>query len=346
MTAALVATLGETVERLPMVMASSLVAEDLGDVEYLLPGLIPKGAFVVLYGSPKAGKTTLAMHMAAALAGAQEFDGGKGFHSVAWLDLEQPRRTTQRRLREVRAHCSMADFTVYQGAPPALSEVLGAIDHWKPAAVFVDSLSRWLRLESENDNAELNRVLGPVLTAFQARDVSLVVIHHDRKSEGEGGRNMRGASSLLAMCDVAIEVKVEGGAGSTLRKLNLVSRHEGQRSMLLRLTADGFASEESPDRKRDEEILAALAGGPQTLADLETKLGLTGKSLRPPLDALTLRGRVARSGAGKKGDPFTYSLAGILGDSGKSGNPTNPMDSGNPFPSLREGRNPRTGIVL
>jgi archaellum biogenesis ATPase FlaH len=341
MNPAAVAPIG-TVPRLPTVSAFDLCREDLGEVEWHLPGLIPAGAFVVPYGPPKCGKTTLCMHMAASLAGAQEFLDGRGLLNVLWLDLEQPRRVTQRRLHEVHAHTAVADFQVYQGAPPSLGELFAAIDTLKPHVVFVDSLSRWLRLESENDNAELTRTLGPILTGFQARDVSLVAIHHDRKSEGEGGRNLRGASGLLAMCDVAIEVRVEGDGNSTRRRLNIVSRHEGMRQMLVRLTDRGFVDEGSPVEHREREILAALADGPEACATLQTTFHLTAKAMRTHLDALVHRGRIMRSGAGKKGDPFVYALTGIVGHSGKSENHSKPTDSGIPFPSLRRERIPES----
>lgn len=330
--------------RLKTVSAFDLVAEELGDIEWQLPGFIPAGGFVVLYGAPKSGKTTLMMHMAAALAGAQEFDGKMPNlpFRVLWLDLEQSRRTTQRRLREVRAHASMADFNVHQGAPPELPELLAAVDFLKPEIVFVDSLSRWLRLESENDNAEVIRTLGPILTAFQERDVSLVTIHHDRKSEGEGGRNLRGASTLLAMVDVAIEVRVEGDASSTLRRLSLVSRHDGQRQVLMRLTEEGFVSEGTPTEKREQTILAALAGGPQKLDQLAQSLALTPKAIKPQLDALAQRGLIVRTGDGKRGDPHSFALARTLGLSGNAGNPGNPNDSRTSSPSLGEGRVPES----
>jgi len=340
MSVALVAPIGVPLET---VTALALVGENLGEIEWHLPGLIPAGGFVVLYGAPKSGKTTLGMHMAAALAGAQEFLGGRAVLNVLWLDLEQPRRVTQRRLREVQAGASVAAFDVYQGAPPSLVDLFATVDAIRPDILCVDSLSRWLRLEDENSNAELTRTLGPILTGLQARDVSLVALHHDRKSEGEGGRNLRGASGLLAMCDLAIELRVEGDGNSTRRRLNIVSRHEGMRQMLVRLTDRGFVDEGSPVEHREREILEALAEGVLTCPELEARLGVTSKAMRPQLDALTQRNRIGRSGVGKRGDPFRYSLSGTLGLSGKSENHSKPTDSRTLSPPLGRERIPESG---
>lgn len=314
---------GTIVAPLATVTAQQLHDEPLGDIAWYQQHLIPVGAFVVLYGSPKAGKTTLAMHMAAGLAGAMPFLEGTGVCDILWLDLEQPRRVLQARTREVHAHVAVGRFDLYQGAAPMLSELLATIDLRKPNIVFVDSLSRWLRLESENDNAELNRVLGPILTAFQARDITLVVIHHDRKSEGTGGRNLRGASSLLAMCDCAIEVKVEGDVNSTRRRLSIVSRHEGQRTMMVRLTDAGFVDDGAAMPRYDEEILVACAGGPRTGKDLAVLVNVTLKTLTPFLDSLVERGKLSRSGEGRAYDPFMYA-APTLGFPRNSESPSEP----------------------
>ena len=331
---------------LATVTAQTLLAEQLGDIAWHLPPLIPVGAFVVLYGSPKAGKTTIAMHMAAALACAQPFlDGTANLAlNVLWIDLEQPRRVTQARVREVHANNAVGNFDIYQGAPPSLSEVFATIDRLKPDVVFVDSLSRWLRLESENDNAELTRTLGPILTGFQARDITLVVIHHDRKSEGTGGRNLRGASSLLAMCDVAIEVKVEGDGNSTRRRLSMVSRHEGQRTMMVRLTTDrGFVDEGPAAPRYDAEILVACAGGPRTGEDIAALVDASLKTLKPFLDSLVQRGKLALQGAGRRGDPFMYAIPSVLGFPRNAENPSDPINTRTLSRTLVREESPRNG---
>jgi archaellum biogenesis ATPase FlaH len=330
---------------LATVTAAALVGEHLGEIAWHLPGLIPVGAFVVLYGSPKAGKSTLGMHMAACLAGAQPFLEGTGVLNVLWLDLEQPRRVTQARVREVHAHGAVGNFDVYQGAPPSLAEVFATIDRLKPDVVFVDSLSRWLCLESENDNAELTRTLGPILTGFQARDVTLLVIHHDRKSEGTGGRNLRGASGLLAMCDVAVEIKVEGEVNSTRRRLAIVSRHEGQRQMVVRLTDQGFVDDGPSMPQHAAEVLAACGNGPRTGEDIAVLVNTGLRTLKPVIEALVRQGKLMLSGGGKKGSPFLYVIPCIPGDSWKSENTENPKDSMHSSPTLGVGRIHRNGAA-
>jgi energy-coupling factor transporter ATP-binding protein EcfA2 len=307
---------------LTTVTAQDLVAEKLGEVEWVIPSFIPAGGFTVLYGAPKSGKTTLAMHMAAAIVGSRVFLGGHSnlAEPVILLDLEQSRRVTQRRMIEVGAHQAFEHLHIWSGRPPALADLLATIEKIKPPVVFVDSLSRWLLLEQENDNAELTRRLGPIVAAFQERDVALVVIHHDRKSEGDSGRNMRGASALLAMCDVAIEVRKEkeNDAFTDLRKLTIVSRLEPERILSVRLTAEGFVEEASPAERQEARILEQLVAGPQAIATLHEVLGLDDEALRKRLGALMQHGRVTKSGRGVRGDPHIFTVSPILRNSPKS----------------------------
>lgn len=307
---------------LATVTAQELVAEKLGEVEWVIPSFVPAGGFTVLYGSPKSGKTTLAAHMAAAIIGSRIFLGGHWniAQPVVWLDLEQPRRVTRARMIEIGAHQAIEQLHLWTGRPPALPDLLATIEQLQPPVVFVDSLSRWLLLENENDNAELTRRLGPIVTAFQERDVALVVIHHDRKSEGDSGRNVRGAGALLAMCDVAIECRKEkeGEVFTDLRKLTIVSRLEPERVISVRLTAEGFEEEASPTKRQDDRILAQLGIGSQTTATLEDILRMDGKTLRARLTALGQRGAVVQRGNGRRGDPFIFDLphvSRVLGDS-------------------------------
>jgi energy-coupling factor transporter ATP-binding protein EcfA2 len=306
---------------LATVTAQDLVAEKLGDVEWVIPSFIPAGGFTVLYGAPKSGKTTLAAHMAAAIIGSRLFLGGHWnlAQPVLWLDLEQPRRVTRARMIEIGAHQALEHLHIWTGRPPTLSDLLATVDKLRPPVVFVDSLSRWLLLEDENDNAELTRRLGPIVTAFQERDTGLAVIHHDRKSEGDSGRNIRGAGALLAMCDVAIECRKEkeDGEYTDLRKLTLVSRLEAERVLSVRLTAEGFVEEAPPSKGQDDQILAQLIVGPQTVKTLLEVLPLDNETLRARLDFLTRHRRVVKTGRGVKGDPHVFRLSPILSDSFK-----------------------------
>ena len=58
---------------------------------------------------------------------------------------------------------------------------------------MIDSLSRFLLLEDENDNAAITEAWDRFMSAVvRPTNVCSLTIHHDRKSGGEHGRGMRG----------------------------------------------------------------------------------------------------------------------------------------------------------
>src|SRR5262245_60232150 len=69
--------------------------------DFLVGGLLPRGCLALLYGAPKSGKTTLAAHIAAAVALGRPFLGRPAeAHPVLYADFERPRRLTLVRLME------------------------------------------------------------------------------------------------------------------------------------------------------------------------------------------------------------------------------------------------------
>jgi KaiC/GvpD/RAD55 family RecA-like ATPase len=308
--------------RLETMTAAELAEKELGATEWLLTGLMPVGGMVILYGAPKAGKTTFALAAAVANAGGRPFLGeSPNPVPVLWLDLEQPERVTKKRMIEAGADTTSMPFHIWHGSSPRVEDLMATIDELGAKLVVVDSLSRWLMLRDENDNAELNRTLGPILDQFRKRDVTLALIHHDRKSDGDHGKNLRGAGSLLAMCDIAIEVRQDGAGDSPTRRLNIISRHDGRRELRVRLTTEGYVSDGSPVESRERAVLNALTSGKLTLEDLAVVLDLSPKQTRSHLAFLAGSGRIKRTGAGKKGDPHYYEISRRPSDSGKSESP-------------------------
>src|SRR5262245_9602804 len=62
---------------------------------WLIPGLVPQGTAILLYGSPKVGKTTLAAAISAAVALGENFLGRVvSSGPVLYCDMERPRRLT------------------------------------------------------------------------------------------------------------------------------------------------------------------------------------------------------------------------------------------------------------
>jgi hypothetical protein len=54
---------------------------------------------------------------------------------------------------------------------------------------------------NENENSAVTAEMSPLLDLAHETGVALILVHHERKSGGEAGRGIRGASSLFAAAD-------------------------------------------------------------------------------------------------------------------------------------------------
>lgn len=284
-----------------------------GDIEWLVEGMFPFGGLSVVYGLPKSGKTTLVMNATARIVKGHAFLGrATDCCEVLWLDLEQHERLTRRKIEEEGALDGLAQVWAYNGIPPKILDVEATIVRKNIRLVVVDSLSSLLMLEDENDNAEITRRIAPWRDLVHDRNLAFIAIHHSRKSEGTFGVGMRGGNAILAISDVAMEVKrqhSESEEDDGRRKLVCVSRYdEANETLTVQRVDNEFLLEPGPREKRRKAVQAALSSSPQDAPMLAKRLRLRRKAVEDILQALCLSGVAWRGGTGTKGSPFSYSL--------------------------------------
>jgi uncharacterized protein YajQ (UPF0234 family) len=96
------------------------------------------------------------------------------------------------------------------------TELLKVIDEKRIKLLIVDPFSSVMGLENENDNAEVSRVMDLVRKEFVKRDVTVILIHHPSKGDGDG-KNLRGAGDILGKCDVHLSLEVEDEMNKIIR---------------------------------------------------------------------------------------------------------------------------------
>lgn len=276
--------------------------------DWLIDTLIPRSAFTILYGSPKAGKTTFLTHLAAAVVSGTPFLGREiNPGPVVWLDLEQSIGLTGDKLALAGAADQAYQVHIYNGEAPSIRDVEAEIHTRKASLLIVDSLSKLLKLRDENDAAHVTQRMSPWVHLAHSSGVALVAIHHDRKKEGEFGRSMRGSTAIAAAYDVSIALKVEGKPEDGRRKLEFISRYdEPQGTLLVRLEPTGYVAEGDQQTIKEDRLLQALGGEVLTIEDLEQRLSARKAAWHSRLNRLVESGRVLKTGVGKKGDPFRY----------------------------------------
>lgn len=289
----------------------ALIADEslAGELCWVVHGLVPEDAFVIVYGGPKVGKGTLVTNIARCVIAGEPFAGRDvQTGEVLWLDLEQTRWLTRRKFEEEGAFNQLHQVHIYNGVPPKLSDIEATIIQLQPKLVVIDSLSRLLLLEDENSAAEVTSALDPIVQIAHRTRTAIIAIHHARKSEGPHGSSMRGSSAFFAVSDVALEVKrcSEDGSDARRKLVGLGRYDEANETVIVRRTDNGYVVEESPAQRRRGDILRRLQEAPSDVDTLVKHFGVRRNVIQSDLGILVGAGRALRFGTGRRGDPHTY----------------------------------------
>jgi hypothetical protein len=281
--------------------------------EFVVGGLLPLGCLALLYGPPKSGKTTLAAHIAGAVALGRPFLGrAVEARPSLYCDFERPRKLTLARLMEPLAEVDTPEtLRLYNGPPFHVANLRETLKETGARFVVLDTLLRLLRPHDENDAAEMSRLLAPWADLAHETGVTLVAVHHDRKSQGSHGEGIRGSSAILGTVDLALNLRREGtGEDDGRRRLELVSNFDGLPSQLV-LAREGGTYRVAPSaaEERRGRLLTTLGSNPEPAKTIADRLGLTRQAIHDDLAALVAEGRVRRQGSGRKNDPHLFRRA-------------------------------------
>lgn len=73
--------------------------------------------------------------------------------------------------------------------------------------VVIDSIRSLLRIENENDNSEVVAAVLPWVQLSQRTGITMILLHHTRKTGGDHGVGVAGGSGLLAPVDYIIQME-------------------------------------------------------------------------------------------------------------------------------------------
>jgi hypothetical protein len=213
------------------------------EVEYLISGVIPKGANGIIAGWPKAGKSILAEDALLALATGTPWLGFKVPQRVkcALISREDyPGMTAQRLLRLWRGTDRKADVegwlwlnTRWQ-TPTFLLEDDAAVNQLiaelKTEAVEFACFDvfRTMHSQDENDNTEMQRMLNQLNRIQAEAGCAIALVHHlSKAAEGSMFRHLRGASAIDGWTQWALGVSItnpEQPASGWIRKVEFETK--------------------------------------------------------------------------------------------------------------------------
>jgi hypothetical protein len=297
--------------------ASELLHREVLSIPYVLDGYIPKGVLALLIAYMKTGKSTLVYRVVVCIAQGINFLERKTERgAVLILAVEEHPRDIERRLRRFGM---TEDDPVYIHIGPvqeqveALKSIRDFIIEKKIVLVVVDSLSRFWKVQDENNNMEVIREVSPLLEMARETNAAVLLVHHERKSGGEDGRSIRGGSALFGLVDQAIFLERRPGEVSNKRVLKTLGRYDDSPpELIIELVGDDYnvlgTPEEFGEVQAVEKVKTVLTVEPMDVKTIAKEADTTEKLARKALESLKERGEAERTGGGKKGDPYLYCL--------------------------------------
>jgi hypothetical protein len=278
---------GDAARAFAPVSIAKLYDETAEAIRWLWLGFLPVGTLVVLAAFMKAGKTTLAYAIIAALLRGVPFLGRETTRTkVLLLALEENRCDVKRRLRRFGVERDAALFAQFRPVPTAPAEWTALVEFVRREGiglVVIDTLARcwpvW-GVNDENDNARVAAALSPLLDLCRDLDVTVLVLHHTGKMAEGFGREVRGAGAILALCDQALLFDRYKAGDPCDRIIRVLGRYdESPAETVIRYDRGAGTYEVVGEESIDEDARGVERLFPQILALLRRK-GATGTTTR------------------------------------------------------------------
>jgi hypothetical protein len=174
--------------------------------------------------------------------------------------------------------------------------------------LVVDTLANFWNVRDEDDNAEVREQMKRFRALALTTGVTVLLLYHESKRGGKGGRGIRGAGALFAAVDEALILTAPGAdpTKTTMRTLTVLGRFGLPPALNVELDGVDFRLVgEAPGRQEKvTKLLGALDGEWRTVPDLAQRSDLPEKEVRRLLEPPP--GGIESEGRGVKGDPIRF----------------------------------------
>ncbi len=301
--------MSDDVQALPVTRLARLAVSDDPQPDWLVEGLWAARAVGCIGGTPKIGKTWLALELALAVASGKPCLGRFAVRDpgpVLVYCAEDTALAVKQRVAGL-ATARGIDFdrlaVGWIGAsslrlddPRDRRRLTLTLIATKPRMLVLDPLVR-LHRGDENSATEISEILGFLRSLQREHGVAVVLVHHVRKSgAADPGQSLRGSGDLHAWGDSNLYLLRRDGRPA------LVAEHRARPApppLALRLDGDPprFVVDDAPvptPDPLDERVVHALLPRPLTRTALRDQLGVRNESLGAALNRLLASGRLVR----------------------------------------------------
>lgn len=214
-------------------LISDLSAEE-NDIEWIWEGYLAKGHMTLFSALWKAGKSTLIAQLLKSIQNRKEFAGQATTKTKVFILSEESESIWARRAEDLGLSedvwllCRPIKARLNYQQWIELLKYCADFCKEKGIELFiVDTLSGFWNVKDENNAAEVDSALLP-LNELLEKQISVLLVHHFRKSGGQEGVASRGSGALGSRADVLVEfTRLESSsADDTHRVLRSYSRFD------------------------------------------------------------------------------------------------------------------------
>lgn len=271
----------------PATSGSTASTTEIEPPEAILPGIAYRGHTSLLSGAPKAGKSTFLRDCIRTIAKAHDslnqhshfmlrdrlvkasnvlvFSEEAPFQWNSFFADMRSEDICRAATKFGEAACDFDWFRLYDrrhgGITPSnaierrlwINAVIDMVDAYSIDLVVIDPITRFMALNSENDNSEVLQAMVEMERIAADGNCALLMLHHTGKAGGQA----RGASAFLQNPDVLLTLRMareeeevaEAPVPSEVRMLTGTGRFpEIEPSIACWLTEDGFEATRSVDK--------------------------------------------------------------------------------------------------
>jgi DNA-binding transcriptional ArsR family regulator len=298
--------------------ASRLKVSGLDLFEYVAPeiewlpflgedGYISVGRSHVVSAYPKVGKTHVLYHCSV--------DWMRAGYSVTWF-TEEPWDIWKHRVHlfsdhwDVPLESYIQNWAGIAGSRMSKEHLFDAFRTCNSDVVIIDTLRDVIRPADENDNSGLSDAVRPFVNESRVKSQTLIILHHDRKQGGRGGRGVAGGSALVGAVDTFLEI------GET-RDGNRRVSGRGRLSLISDLEYEWAGGRLAAISRPDPvaSILAALGTEWAKTSEVVQRTGMPSSTIARHLHGLLGEGVVERDppdGADVQGKSVRWRIKGVV----------------------------------
>ncbi len=287
---------------------------------WIVSECLPAGGASVLVAKPKVGKSTIAADLAISVSrGEPWLERSTQQSPVAYVFLDGPLTDIADTFVQLGLRESDPVF-IHAGSAPAdsIPWILAAVKEKGARLVIIDVLQKFCRFENINDYSEVSTKMEPLLEAARAGNCHLMTLHHAKKDSHDDLDAAIGSTAIRGLCYTYVFAK---RLANSERRI-LSSDQRGGKNFgevgigFDKLTGRLYVQGTIDDVEIEEAsplILKVLEGDDeQRENEIRKSVPMRGWIVGKALRSLVKKGDVERTGTGKKGSAFRYSLASNL----------------------------------